>query len=212
MLYYDVGIRFKDRSDAATQLASRLEHLKDDLIVLSIPRGGVVIGDIIAKHLNTALDVLCPRKLGALGNPELAIGAIMHDGTYILNENIIRILAIPEHYIREEVRRKRQESLDRLLKFRGNDTYNLDGKSVILVDDGVATGATMLVAAKWLRKHAIKRLVIAVPVGPPETLAHLEEYGEVVAILMPYGFTAVGEFYEDFSEVKDDTVLRILGR
>ncbi|MEM2856152.1 MAG: phosphoribosyltransferase family protein [Candidatus Nitrosocaldaceae archaeon] len=205
-----MNIRFKDRIDAGLQLASRLEYLKDDLLILSIPRGGVVVGDVIAKRLNAELDVICPRKLGALNNPELAIGAIMHDGTFILNNDIIRFLSIPESYIREEMERKKNESLNRVMKFRGNSIYNLESKSIILVDDGVATGATALVAAKWLRKYPLKRLIIAIPVGPPDTLNRLKEYGDVISVLMPYDFSAVGEFYDDFSEVTDDMVLSIL--
>lgn len=207
-----MNIRFKNRIDAGLQLASRLEYLKDDLLILSIPRGGVVVGDVIAKRLNAELDVICPRKLGALNNPELAIGAIMHDGTFILNNDIIRFLSIPESYIREEMERKKNESLNRVMKFRGNRIYNLERKNIILVDDGVATGATALVAAKWLRKYPLKSLIIAIPVGPPDTLNRLKEYGEVIAILMPYDFSAVGEFYDDFSEVTDDMVLSILKR
>ncbi|RMF30604.1 MAG: phosphoribosyltransferase [Candidatus Nitrosothermus koennekii] len=203
--------RFKDRRDAGAKLAEKLYHLKgEDILVLAIPRGGVIVGDVIAKTLDSRLDVVCPRKLGALGNPELAIGAIMHDGTYILNENIIRMLRIPDNYIKEEMERKKQEALKRLMLYRGNDRYELDNKTIVLVDDGVATGATALVAAKWLTMHNIKRLIIAMPVGPPDTLERLRQFGEIVAILMPYDFGAVGEFYDDFGEVDDSTVLRIL--
>ncbi|GIU70589.1 MAG: phosphoribosyltransferase [Candidatus Nitrosocaldaceae archaeon] len=203
--------RFKDRRDAGAKLAEKLYHLKgEDTLVLAIPRGGVIVGDVIAKTLDSKLDVVCPRKLGALGNPELAIGAIMHDGTYILNENIIRMLRIPDNYIREEMEKKKQEALKRLMLYRGNDRYELDNKTIILVDDGVATGATALVAAKWLTMHNIKRLIIAMPVGPPDTLERLRQFGDVIAILMPYDFGAVGEFYDDFGEVDDSTVLRVL--
>ncbi len=101
-------IRFKDRVDAGLRLAERLEEFKDNVIILSIPRGGVVVGDVIARKLDAKLDVVCPRKLGALGNPELAIGAIMHDGTYMLNSRIINVLRIPEQYIKEEIEIKNQ--------------------------------------------------------------------------------------------------------
>ena len=201
--------RFKDRVDAGLRLADRLKDFKDNAIVLSIPRGGVVVGDVIAKRLGIKLDIVCPRKLGALGNPELAIGAIMHDGTYILNTHIIRILRIPESYIKEEMERKRQESLKRLIMYRGDDKYDLND-TAILVDDGVATGATALVAAKWLKMHGVKKLIIAIPVGPPDTLEKFKEFGDVIAILMPLDFGAVGEFYDDFGEVDDANVLRIL--
>ncbi len=205
--------RFKDRYDAGIQLSSKLEtFISKDSIVLAIPRGGVVVGDVIAERLGIRLDVVCPRKLGALGNPELAIGAIMHDGVYILNEDIIRFLRIPEQYIKDEMERKKEESLRRLLMYRGSDKYDLSNKEVILIDDGVATGATALVAAKWLRLHDIKGLLIAIPVGPPDTLNRLSEYGKVIAILTPYDFAAVGEFYDDFRAVDDHTVLEILKR
>lgn len=202
--------KFRDRIEAGIQLADKLEHIKGNSIVLAIPRGGVVVGSMIAKRLNTMLDVVCPRKLGALGNPELAVGAIMHDGTYILNEDIIKYLAIPENYLKEEMNRKREESLKRLIKYRGSSSYELDDKLVILVDDGVATGATVFVVIKWLNKYKIDKLLIAVPVGPSDTIDRLRKYGEVISLLTPYNFRAVGEFYEDFKEVSDEDVLDIL--
>lgn len=203
--------KFKDRTDVGLKLAERLEEFKDkDVIIIAIPRGGVVVGDVIARRLNTKLDIVCPRKLGVLGNPELAIGAIMHDGTFILNTHIIKMLRIPEQYTKEEMARKKQESLKRLMMYRGDEQYDFDDKIIVLVDDGVATGATALVAAKWLKMHNIKELVIAIPVGPLDTLEKFKEFGRVIALLMPYEFGAVGEFYDDFGEVTDHEVLKIL--
>jgi predicted phosphoribosyltransferase len=205
-------IRFKDRVDAGKMLVPKLKDKVKDSIVLAIPRGGVIVGDIIASELNLMLDVICPRKLGAPGNPELAIGAIMHDGTYILNHDIIYMLRVDEEYIKEEMRRKKEESMRRLMLYRGNIIYDINNKNIILVDDGIATGSTIYVVVKWLKANNIKDLIIATPVGPVDTLRKLENISDVISILMPYDFNAVGEFYEHFEEVSDDQVRSILAR
>jgi len=205
-------IRFKDRVDAGKMLVPKLKDKVKDSIVLAIPRGGVIVGDIIASELNLMLDVICPRKLGAPGNPELAIGAIMHDGTYILNHDIIYMLRVDEEYIKEEMRRKKEESMRRLMLYRGNIIYDINNKNIILVDDGIATGSTIYVVVKWLKANNIKDLIIATPVGPVDTLRKLENISDVISILMPYDFNAVGEFYERFEEVSDDQVRSILAR
>jgi len=205
-------IRFKDRVDAGKMLVPKLKDKVKDSIVLAIPRGGVIVGDIIASELNLMLDVICPRKLGAPGNPELAIGAIMHDGTYILNHDIIYMLRVDEEYIKEEMRRKEEESMRRLMLYRGNIIYDINNKNIILVDDGIATGSTIYVVVKWLKANNIKDLIIATPVGPVDTLRKLENISDVISILMPYDFNAVGEFYERFEEVSDDQVRSILAR
>ncbi|GBC85145.1 Putative phosphoribosyl transferase [bacterium HR11] len=203
---------FRDRAEAARRLAERLEPFRgEDLVILAIPRGGVVIGDGIARAIGGQLDVVVPRKLGAPYDPELAIGAVMHDGSVFLNEDVIEALGVPEEYIEKEKAAQMKEIERRLILYRGHREYRLEGRTVLLVDDGVATGATLLVAARWVRTQAPKKLVIAVPVGPPETIEKLQAVAdEVVALLIPAQFGAVGEFYRDFSPVTDEEVRRIM--
>ena len=148
---------FRDRIDAANKLAEKLkqqlmkpEHRdSSSIVVLSIPRGGVVIGDVVAYKINVKLDVVVSRKIGAPIDPEVAIGAVMPDGTYFLNEDIILTLNVPQNYIDTQVNEQLKEIERRLISFRGSKEYDreLTGKSVVLVDDGIATGATMLSAA-----------------------------------------------------------------
>jgi predicted phosphoribosyltransferase len=182
-------IKFRDRIDAANRLAERLkcgEVSKGTLssssfsstVVLSIPRGGVVIGDIVATKLDAKLDLVVSRKIGAPFNPELAIGAVMPDGSYFLNEGIVGMISVPQKYIEEQVKVQAKEIERRLMNFRGRKEYDteLKGKTVVLVDDGIATGATMLSAIKWLKtKQNIQVLIIAVPVAPPDTISKLKE-------------------------------------
>jgi putative phosphoribosyl transferase len=221
---------FIDRRDAAEQLAKRLEWLKDEtsgesiepdktsasVAVLAIPRGGVVIGDVIASILGARLDIVVSRKIGAPSNPELAIGAVMPDGSVYTNENIVNHLNVPQGYIDSQAIAQVREIERRMLRFRGNIEYeeSLKGKIVVLVDDGIATGATILAAAKWLKsRNFCKKLVIAAPVAPPsdstlEALKNLAD--EVVILYTPEPFYAVGQFYKKFPQVSDDEVIEIM--
>ncbi|MEM2924822.1 MAG: phosphoribosyltransferase [Methanocellales archaeon] len=205
-------MRFKNREDAGKKLAEKLANLKAlSPVVLAIPRGGVVVGDIIANALNAKLDLVVPRKIGAPYNPELAIGAVMHDGTCYLNRDIIAALNISENYIKREIEFQKMEIERRLQLYRKTKDYDLRDKNIVLVDDGIATGATMLVVINWLKKQQPKKLVVAVPVLPAETLEILKrEVDEVIYVLAPYEFEAVGEFYEDFSQVEDEEVIKIM--
>ncbi len=202
---------FKDREDAAEKLAKKLQVFRDENpIILAIPRGGVITGDVIAKALGAKLDIVVSRKIGAPGNPELAIGAVMHDGSFFPNSELIRILQIPQYYIDEEIQSQLKEIERRLVKFRGSKNYDLKGRTVILVDDGIATGATIFVAIQWIKKQNPKRLIVAIPVGPQDTLEKLKQIVEVIVLESPYSFGAVGEFYDVFDQVEDYTVATIM--
>ncbi len=202
---------FKDREDAAEKLAKKLQVFRDENpIILAIPRGGVITGDVIAKALGAKLDIVVSRKIGAPGNPELAIGAVMHDGSFFPNSELIRMLQIPQYYIDEEIQSQLKEIERRLVKFRGSKNYDLKGRTVILVDDGIATGATIFVAIQWIKKQNPKRLIVAIPVGPQDTLEKLKQIVEVIVLESPYSFGAVGEFYDVFDQVEDYTVATIM--
>src|SRR5574341_1507811 len=203
---------FQDRAEAAKKLAERLEWLrKEEPVILAIPRGGVITGDVIATALGAKLDVVVPRKLGSPYNPELAIGAVMHDGTHFLNSDIIEMLNVPKEYIDAEIASQIKEIERRLVKVRGSKKYELQDKTIVVVDDGIATGATMFAAVQWLKKQKPRKLIVAVPVGPPGTIDRLTKVAdEVIVVSTPLLFGAVGEFYQDFTQVTDDKVQEIM--
>lgn len=204
---------FKNRIDAATKLTKKLQSLKiQESIILAIPRGGVVMGDVIAKEMGAKLDIIVSRKVGAPYNPELAIGAVMHDGSFFPNTNIIETLNVPEKYIEQEITAELKEIERRLNKFRGGKDYNLTDKTVILVDDGIATGATMFVAIEWVKSQKPKRLIVAIPVGPKDTIERLSRVAEVIVLDAPTFFNAVGEFYEVFEQVEDYRIMEIMNK
>lgn len=205
-------MRFRDRIDAGQQLAQKLTWLKDkDAIVLAIPRGGVVVGDVVARSLNAKLDVIIPRKLGAPSNPELAIGAVMHDGSYYLNEYVVKVLNVDREYIHSEITEQIREIERRLELFRGSKEYDLTDKTIVLVDDGIATGATTMVAITWIKKQRPQMVVLATPVAPGEVARMFENaVDKLIVLMMPLEFGAVGEFYEDFEQIGDDEVVEIL--
>jgi putative phosphoribosyl transferase len=220
--------RFHDRRDAGKYLAEKikvyiknnftLESKKDIFIVMAIPRGGVIIGDIIASELKINMDIIISKKIGAENNPELAIGAIMADGSYILNEDIVNRINISEEYIRTQIEIQKKEIERRLIEFKGKKEYhnNLKDKVIILVDDGIATGATILAAVKWIKeKQHCKRLIVAVPVAPAESniMDKLNQIADkVIVIFTPYDFAAVGQFYEHFDQVSDKEVKEIMNK
>lgn len=182
-------------------------------VILAIPRGGVATGDALAEHFGTALDVLVSKKVGTPGNPELAAGAVMHDGSFFPNRDIIAMLNISPGYLKEQIAEKMKEIERRLVKFRGTKDYDLAGKFVILVDDGIATGATVFAAVNWLRGQKAARIVVAVPVGPKDTIARLEAVADGVVVLQaPEDFGAVGEFYRDFQQVTDEKVVETMAK
>ncbi len=205
---------FRDRQEAGRLLAQRLEDLRGDpsVVVLGVPRGGVVVAAEIARHLGAPLDVYITRKLGAPGNPELAIGAVAEDGTLVLDPETIAMLHVSEQYLEEERERQQAEIQRRALRYRGGrPPIPLEGKRVVLVDDGVATGRTLEAAIRALRQHPLKELILAVPVGPPSTIHRLRELVDRLEVLeTPEFFWAVGMFYEDFHQVSDAEVERLL--
>ena len=218
------SVIFRDRVDAANQLVEKLiwilnkeQIASSSIVVLSIPRGGVVIGDIIADKLNAKLDVVVSRKIGAPIDPEVAIGAVLPDGSYFLNDDIMQTLNVPQNYIDAQVNVQLREIERRLMSFRGDKEYDneLKGKTVVLVDDGIATGATMLSAAQWLKtKQNCEELIIAVPVAPRDTVDRLKQIignnDKVIVLYSPEPFIAVGQFYEDFGQVSDGEVKKIM--
>jgi predicted phosphoribosyltransferase len=192
-----------------------LEKSVNEIIVMAIPRGGVVIGDLIASSIGAELDIVVSRKIGAPHNPELAIGAVMHDGSFFPNEHVIRMLNVQQEYINEQISIQEKEIQRRLVRFRGSKQYVLMNKIVIIVDDGIATGATMIAAIRWLSSQQPKTLMVAVPVAPKDTVDKLKEeekVDKIIVLFLPLAFSAVGEFYEDFSQVSDEEVIDIMRR
>jgi predicted phosphoribosyltransferase len=204
---------FTDRIDAGKRLASVLKDFTGkNGIVLAIPRGGVVVGFEIAKALNLQLDVIIPRKIGSPENPELGIGAVAEDGTTILDNQLIKYLAVSKEYIAIETQRQKHEIGRRLKLYRQDASYpNIKGLDVIVVDDGIATGSTMKAALASVRNRGASSVTVAVPVGPPSTIEELNELADrVVCLYTPEYFQAIGEFYNDFSQTPDEEVIRLL--
>jgi len=218
------SVIFHDRVDAANQLVEKLIWLlkkeqiaSSSIVVLSIPRGGVVIGDVVADKLHAKLDVVVSRKIGAPIDPEVAIGAVLPDGTYFLNDDIMQTLNVPQNYIDAQVNVQLREITRRLMSFRGSKEYDseLKGKTVVLVDDGIATGATIISAAQWLKtKQNCEELIIAVPVAPRDTVDRLKQIvgnnDKVIVLYSPEPFIAMGQFYRDFGQISDGEVKKIM--
>jgi len=207
---------FADRRDAGVQLISRLKEYKDQqgVIVLSIPRGGVATGYEIARSLHIPLDIVIVRKIGFPGQPELGIGAVSETGTVVLNTSIISTYGVPKEYIEREVSRQKEEISRRVKLYRkGKRLPSLEGKTVILVDDGVATGATMKSAITTLKEENLKKLIVALPVAPPGVVKELEQMVDIfICIETPFDFMAVGSYYHDFTQVSDEEVINLLER
>ena len=204
---------FADRADAGIRLGKALLQYRGQRpLVLGIPRGGVPVAAEVARALDGDLDVIVARKMGSPVSPELAMGAVTADGVRYLNQETIRDLAVPAEYLEDVAREKSAEALARERRFRsGRPPLAVEGRTVILVDDGLATGSTMIAAARSIRARHPARLVIAVPVGPRDTCDTMRaESDEVVCLEMPANFMAVGLHYGDFSQTEDEDVDRIL--
>lgn len=206
---------FRDRAEAGRLLARELTALRNDkdVLVLGVPRGGVVVAYEVAKALHATLDVYITRKIGAPHNPELAIGALASDGTVFVDQDLVRSVVVPDDYLLSETERQRAEIARRVAAYRGGRPEpQLEGRTVVLVDDGVATGATVLASLRAIRQHKPKQLILAVPVGAADSLAMLaREADRVVSLYSPEVFWAVGAFYADFGQTSDEEVVHLLG-
>ena len=207
---------FRDRVEAGEYLAEGLSHYRDrdDVIVLALPRGGVPVAAEIARRLRVPFDVYVVRKLGVPGHEELAMGAIASGGVRLLNDDVVGPLGIPANVI-DSVARSEQIELERREElYRGSRApIGLVGKTVILVDDGLATGSTMRAAVKAVRQQEPAQVIVAVPVGAPETCAMIaREADDVVCVRTPEPFVAVGLWYRDFTPTSDREVRALLGR
>ena len=204
---------FDDRRDAGRRLANRLLHLADaDTVVLALPRGGVPVAYEVAMRLRAPLDVLVVRKLGVPGYEELAMGAIASGGLRVLNEHVIHQLGIPPDAIERAAQRESLELARRERAYRGDRLpVPVTGRTAILVDDGLATGASLRAAAEGLRQRAPERIIGAVPVGAPETCAQLGRIvDEMICLAQPVDFGGVGRWYHDFRQTSDEEVRRLL--
>jgi len=205
--------RFADRHEAAAQLSKRLDAYKPrHPVILGIPRGGIVIADIITRELDTDLDVVLTRKLGAPGNPELAIGAVSENGRVFIQRGIAQAVGADEDYVQAEKTRQMAEIEARRARYRSVlEKVPLEGRTVILVDDGVATGATMRASVWAARAEGATETVVAVPVGAPDAIDMLRhEADDVVCLLVPAYLYAIGQFFLDFQQVDDQEVMNIL--
>ena len=208
--------RFRNRTDAGRQLAEKLAAYADrpDVLVLALPRGGVPVGFEVARALGAPLDVFLVRKLGVPGYEELAMGAVATGGVRVLNDEIVRGLGISDHEIDAAAARELQELARRERLYRGDrPPPDIAGRTVILVDDGLATGATMRAAIAAVRQRQPARIVVAVPTASPDTCEALKaEADDVVCAMTPEPFLAVGHWYEDFTQTTDDEVRELLAR
>jgi putative phosphoribosyl transferase len=205
---------FRDRHDAGKRLAERLLHYREakDTIVIALPRGGVVLGYDISLALRLPLDVLITRKLGTPSNPELAMGALAETGYLHMNTDVIREYHVTKADLDEETRRQKSEIHRRTQRYRGGrELPSLKGQTVILVDDGIATGATFYASLGALIKSETARLVAAVPVAPPRVVDELKTLvDEIVVLHTSEWFFGIGQFYERFPQVEDDEVIMCL--
>jgi putative phosphoribosyl transferase len=205
---------FKDRKDAGKKLVPKLEQYRGnkDAIVLGLPRGGVVTAFEVAEALKLPLDVMAPRKIGAPDNPEFAIGAISEEGEGVFDPKTISLYNISQEYIERETKKEKEEALHRLKYFRGaRAPLDLSGKTAILIDDGVATGATMRAAVKSAKAKKANKIIVAIPTIAPDSLKLIQgEVDEVVYLDTPKFFAAVGQFYEVFPQTEDEEVVSLM--
>ena len=210
-------MKFEDRGDAGRRLADKLAHLKDTQpVVLALPRGGVAVGFEISRALDAPLDIVLVRKIGVPWQPELALGAVTDGASpeIFIDRRLATSLDVADSYIEEETARQLEEIERRRKSYcEGRPALEVAGRTAIVVDDGIATGATMRVALQAVRRRGPARLVLAVPVAPPDTLAALGEGAdETVCLETPIGLGAIGFFYRDFHQMSDAEVTELLAR
>ena len=207
--------RFTDRREAGERLAAEVRdrEITADL-VLAIPRGGLPLGRAVADELRVPLDVVVAKKIGAPGNPEYAVGAVASDGSVWRNEEAFRGGRVDEEYFQRKREEEAASARRKVQRYRdGESAPEVMGKRVIVVDDGVATGSTVRACLQQLRDAGAERIVLAVPVGPPETIAELERIAdEVICLQTPGNFTGVGGFYRNFDQVSDEEAMAYLNR
>ena len=206
-------MHFKNRREAGQQLAQRLIHYREEKpIILALPRGGVVVGFEIAQALEAPLDIIIARKIGAPSQPELGIGAVAPGGIRILDEHAVRVLGISEEQIDHITAQELKEMHRRLNLYRGNRPFpEILDSTLILVDDGIATGVTARAAIQSIRRQKPNRIILAVPVAPPETVTKLgAQVDEVVCIITPPDMRAISLWYDNFQQTTDEEVIALL--
>lgn len=204
---------FKDRKDAGEQLAERLGNLRgENPIVVVVPRGGVSVGAEIAKVLGVPIEVVISRKIGSPFNPEVAIGAVTPDGEVMLNQRFMKAYHVEERHLKLEISAAKEELLRRLKLYRqGQEPCSWEGRTVILVDDGIATGFTIAATIEYIKRQKPQKLILAIPVAPLEVAEDFRtKVDELVCLIAAEDFYAVGQFYQQFNEVPDHEVLALL--
>ena len=206
-------VLLKNRNDAGKKLADKIIDVikKEEGIVLAVPRGGVIIGEEIAKKIGCSLDVIISKKITPPSSPEYAIGAITHDGLIYQTQYWDRFSQEPN--FQEEINKKKAEVKRRIEEYRGSSDYEFGNKTIILVDDGIATGATIFVLLQWLAKNKVKKIILAIPVIPADTYEKIKSLVDnIVTLQIPTDFYAVGQFYEEFDQVTDEEVMTVLDK
>ncbi|OPJ54950.1 phosphoribosyltransferase [Clostridium oryzae] len=204
---------FANRKEAGERLSLVLEKFKPEMpIILAVPRGGIVVAYDTIKKYGFDWDLIIPRKIGLPNNKEIAIGAVSLDGTYIINERYAAMLNVSQQYIESEILNQTKEIKRRLKKYKGNaDFPKVKDKTVIIIDDGIATGFTIQAAIYAIKKHEAKRIILAIPVAPQDTVFQLEKLiDEVICLYIPDEFHAVSLHYKSFEQTTDDEVISIV--
>jgi putative phosphoribosyl transferase len=208
-------MRFQNRKEAGKLLAERLVTYQNEKpLILAIPRGGVPVAKEVADNLKADLDILVVKKIGAPGNPEVAIGAVSEDGRPWFNSRVVSLIGMKMTELKAAAEEKELEVKAQLKKLRGSrKAIPIEGRNVIVIDDGIATGATLLAAIHLLKAQNPKKIIVAAPVAPASTLEEIERVADqVICLECPFPFFSVGDWYHDFKQVPDEEVLSILNR